>query len=173
MKIETTATANFQACKCAPSNGVPPRIGRIRTRVLLPAAPIAKVSCKGFWGARRGSPLPALPIGRLLLGAALLFAGCGQLSDAELAAAAAACAAASPRTVGQHPYFVALNAYYLQEEAARAIRAGEASSLELEEVLQKASALGVTVLRTWAFNDDPGKAGDSAMQVAPLEYDEV
>jgi len=95
------------------------------------------------------------------------------LSEDELEATAAACADASPRTLGQHPYFVALNAYYLQEEAARAIRAGEPTSLVLEVVLVKASALGVTVLRTWAFNDDPRKTGDSAIQVAPLEYDEV
>ena len=95
------------------------------------------------------------------------------MSADELEAAAAGCIDTSPRTLGQHPYFVALNAYYLQEEAARAIRAGEPTSLTLEEVMVKARALGVTVLRTWAFNDDPSKAGDSAMQVAPLEYDEV
>ncbi len=134
---------------------------------------IAKAWRKGIRGPLRGSPQPALSIARLLLASSLLFAGCGRLSDDELEAAAAACADASPRTLGLHPYFVALNAYYLQEEAARAIRAGEPTSVELEEVLVKASALGVTVLRTWAFNDDPQKAGDSAIQVAPLEYDEV
>src|SRR5262249_35410692 len=130
-------------------------------------------SRKGLRGWLQGLPQPALPMVRLLLASSLLLAGCGRSSDDELEAAAAACADESPRTLGEHPYFVALNAYYLQEEAARAIRAGEPTSLELEEVLLKASALGVTVLRTWAFNDDPGKAGDSAIQVAPLEYDEV
>src|SRR5215831_17647556 len=173
MKIEPTATATFQTCMSTPSNGFGRGIGTFRRGVLLPAALIAKLSRKVFWGLRRGLPLPALPIARLLLAFWLPLAGCAGSSDDELEAAAAACADESPRTLGQHPYFVALNAYYLQEEAARSIRAGEATSLVLEEVLVKASALGATVLRTWAFNDDPRKTGDSAIQVAPLEYDEV
>lgn len=67
----------------------------------------------------------------------------------------------------------ALNAYYLQEEATRALRRGLASSGVVEEVLGKARALGASAVRTNAFNDDAARAGDSAMQVAPLRYDEV
>jgi mannan endo-1,4-beta-mannosidase len=37
----------------------------------------------------------------------------------------------------------------------------------------KAVTLGATVLRVNAFNDDPARAGDSAIQVAPLRYDEA
>ena len=29
------------------------------------------------------------------------------------------------------------------------------------------------MIRAWAFNDDVAKAGDSAIQLKPLEYDEV
>lgn len=43
----------------------------------------------------------------------------------------------------------------------------------LEEVLAKASALGVRALRTNGHNDALSKVGDTAIQVAPLEYDEV
>src|SRR5215467_3844422 len=121
MKIEPTATANFQACMRTPSSGLGERIGKVRMGVLLPAAPIAKVSSRVFQGALWGSPQPAQTLARLLLAPLLLFAGCGRLSEHELEAAAGACADASPRTLGQHPYFVALNAYFLQEEAARAI----------------------------------------------------
>lgn len=70
-------------------------------------------------------------------------------------------------------HLVAVNAYFLQEEAARALRRGEPGSDVVEEVLGKAAAMGATVVRTSAFNDGPAKAGDSAMQVAPLDYDEV
>jgi len=69
--------------------------------------------------------------------------------------------------------FVGLNAYYLQEEAARALRRGAAPGPVVEEVCRKALALGARVLRVNAFNDDPARAGDSAIQVAPLQYDEV
>ena len=74
---------------------------------------------------------------------------------------------------GETGPIVALNAYYLQEEAARAVRRGEPSSAVVEEVFREAAALGVRAIRTNAFNDDPAKAGDSAMQVAPLVYDEI
>ena len=107
----------------------------------------------------------------LVLGSALV-AGCQELSTGELEAAASACADSSPRTLGR-PYFVAVNAYFLQEEGARAIRAGLSTSPQMEEVFEKANALGVTVIRTWAFNDAPEKAGDSAIQTGPLEYDEI
>jgi len=52
--------------------------------------------------------------------------------------------------------FVLANAYYLQEEAAR----GRVD--RVDEVLGKLVALGVRVVRTWAFNDDPSK--DSAIR---------
>jgi mannan endo-1,4-beta-mannosidase len=74
---------------------------------------------------------------------------------------------------GEPGPIVALNAYYLQEEATRALRRGEATSAVLEEILGEAAALGVRAVRTNAFNDDAAKIGDSAMQVAPLEYDEL
>src|SRR5262249_28806424 len=108
MKIEPTATASFQACKCTPSNGLGLR-STVRTGVLLPAASIAKVSCKGLAGPIRRAAQPALTIARLLLASSPLFAGCGRSSEDELEAAAAACADASPRTLGEHSYFVALN----------------------------------------------------------------
>lgn len=68
---------------------------------------------------------------------------------------------------------VVLNAYYLQEEAARDLRRGRTESPVVEEVLAKASALGASALRTNAYNDGADKVGDSALQVAPLTYDEV
>ena len=43
----------------------------------------------------------------------------------------------------------------------------------MEETLAKAAALGATVVRTLACNDDPAKSGDSAMQTAKLTYDET
>jgi mannan endo-1,4-beta-mannosidase len=43
----------------------------------------------------------------------------------------------------------------------------------MEEVFAKASAMGIPVLRSWAFNDAPDKAGDTAIQVGPLQYDEI
>lgn len=67
----------------------------------------------------------------------------------------------------------ALNAYYLQEEATRALRSGADIAPHVEEVFAKARRLGVAVVRTYGFNDAAEKLGDSAMQVAPLVYDEV
>ncbi|HET7753967.1 MAG TPA: glycosyl hydrolase, partial [Anaeromyxobacteraceae bacterium] len=92
----------------------------------------------------------------------------------ELEADAAACAAAPLTPLpGLDRHVVGVNAYFLQEEAARALRRGEAGSTVVDEVLGKAVALGAGVVRTSAFNDAPAKAGDSAMQVGPLDYDEV
>ncbi len=68
---------------------------------------------------------------------------------------------------------VALNAYFLQEEATRCLRKGLTPCPVLEEVLSKAARMGATLLRTNGFNDDPAKAGDSAMQVTKLGYDET
>jgi mannan endo-1,4-beta-mannosidase len=61
--------------------------------------------------------------------------------------------------------FVLVNAYYLQEEAAR-------DRLDLvDETLAAARAMGATVVRAWAFNDDPNKA-DTGIQRAPRVYSE-
>lgn len=68
---------------------------------------------------------------------------------------------------------IGLNAYYLQEEATRAIRRGEVPAAVVEEVFVKAKRLGATFIRTWAFNEAADKVGDSAIQVAKLAYDET
>lgn len=61
------------------------------------------------------------------------------------------------------------DAYYLQEETTRALRAGQPTDV-LDEVLEKAAALEIRIVRTWAFNDG---TGDAAIQTSPLVYDEV
>lgn len=66
-----------------------------------------------------------------------------------------------------------VNAYFLQEEAARDLRAGLRTSVEVDEVFRKARAMNVGIVRTLAFNDDPAKTGDSAIQIAPFVFDEV
>jgi mannan endo-1,4-beta-mannosidase len=68
---------------------------------------------------------------------------------------------------------VVLNAYYLQEEATRDLRRGRTESPVVEETLAKVAALGVWAVRTTGYNDAAEKRGDSAIQVAPLQYDEV
>jgi mannan endo-1,4-beta-mannosidase len=61
--------------------------------------------------------------------------------------------------------FVLVNAYYLQEEAAR-------ERLDLvDETLAACRALGIRVVRAWAFNDDPHKA-DTGIQRDRLAYAE-
>lgn len=94
---------------------------------------------------------------------------------------AASCDLGEPLFVNEHVAgvrskstntYVAVNAYYLQEEAARAARKQE-EPLRVLEVLDKVSALGVGLIRTNAHNDDPDKAGASAIQTAPSVYDEV
>jgi mannan endo-1,4-beta-mannosidase len=142
-------------------------------------------------GRRGGSPEPlavlvqvaesrrqaALPLGVRAAAArvmilAMVAGACGDPRDLE--EEASSCVAAPGRPFpGFAATAVALNAYYLQEEAARAVRRGDAAPGVLYEVLGKAVALGVRVVRTNGFNDDPRKAGDSAIQVAPLAYDEV
>lgn len=71
------------------------------------------------------------------------------------------------------PAAVVLNAYYLQEDAARALRRGLTEVPSVEETFAKASALGAWAVRTNGYNDAADKRGDSALQVAPLQYDEV
>jgi mannan endo-1,4-beta-mannosidase len=110
-----------------------------------------------------------------LIAAALLL-GCGtSLPDsAELERLASSCAVATGVPVaGLRARATLLDAYYLQEATARDMRAGQAASPKLEETLAKASALDAAIVRTLGFNDDPAKAGDSAIQIAPLQYDET
>jgi mannan endo-1,4-beta-mannosidase len=99
--------------------------------------------------------------------------GCGTEGPDELEAEASACPDRPLAQLGSRPYFVALNSFYLQEEAARAIRRGDSADPVTEEIFAKARALGVPVIRTWGFNDAPEKAGDSAIQIGPLQYDET
>lgn len=110
------------------------------------------------------------------LAAIALLLGCGPALPpaSELERQAGDCVAATGVAVpGLRARATVLNAYYLQEETARALRRGGTTSPELEETLAKAGALDAAVIRTLGFNDDPAKAGDSAIQVAPLEYDET
>jgi mannan endo-1,4-beta-mannosidase len=65
-----------------------------------------------------------------------------------------------------------VNSYFLQEEATRAVRAAQPTAI-LDEVFEKAAALEVSVIRTWAFNDAPDKIGDTTLQIDKLVYDEV
>jgi mannan endo-1,4-beta-mannosidase len=106
-----------------------------------------------------------------LLALILLAVSACDDADRDLEAEAKACeegpALALPGVDG---HLVALNAYYLQEEATRALRRGEPEAAAVEETLAKAAALGVRAVRTNAFNDG---AGDAAMQLAPGVYDEV
>jgi len=61
--------------------------------------------------------------------------------------------------------FTLINAYYLQEEAAR-------GRLDLvDETFAGARAMGARVVRAWAFNDDPNK-DDTAIQRALGAYEE-
>lgn len=103
--------------------------------------------------------------------ATILLAVAACDGERDLEAEASACdEGLALELPGAGGYLVALNAYYLQEEATRALRRGEAEAAAVEETLAKAAALGVRAVRTNGFNDG---AGDAAMQVAPLVYDEV
>lgn len=55
-----------------------------------------------------------------------------------------------------------VNAYYLQEEATRALRRGRPPRV-IDEVFAKARRLGASLVRTHASHADPKKRGDSAM----------
>lgn len=65
-----------------------------------------------------------------------------------------------------------LNCFYLQEEAARALRRGEPLRV-VDEVLGKARRLGASLVRLHANHADPGKRGDSAMRLGPDSNDEL
>ena len=102
-----------------------------------------------------------------MLGLILLLGACGARSGPE-----PTLECPEPGRVAQGSVLL-VNAYYLQEEATRDLRLGLGASPHLEEIFQKARALGVQVVRTSAFNDDPARAGDTAIQLAPLVYDET
>ncbi|WP_223749934.1 cellulase family glycosylhydrolase [Myxococcus sp. XM-1-1-1] len=103
-----------------------------------------------------------------------LLCACGEGEPVMLEAAAADCGSAPPQRLGRLPATsMVLNAYFLQEEAARDVRRGLSDSPIVEEVFAKAAAMGVVALRTNGHNEAPEKVGDSTIQVAPLQYDEV
>jgi mannan endo-1,4-beta-mannosidase len=110
----------------------------------------------------------------LFLGAFLFAIACGEAPAGLLEEEAADCPEQPASRLGEAPSAaVVLNAYYLQEEAARDVRRGHTASPAVEETLAKAAALGAWAVRTNGFNDGEDKRGDSAIQVAPLEYDET
>jgi mannan endo-1,4-beta-mannosidase len=111
------------------------------------------------------------PVLSLLL---LAVVGCGEDALDVLEDEASDCPVAPVMRLGPAPSAaVVLNAYYLQEEAARDVRQGRTESPVVEETLAKVAALGAWALRTNGYNDAADKRGDSALQVAPLQYDEV
>lgn len=65
-----------------------------------------------------------------------------------------------------------INAFYLQEEAARALRRGQPLRV-VEEVLGKARRLGASLVRVHANHADERKRGDSAMRLGPSANDEL
>ncbi|MFY0526031.1 glycosyl hydrolase [Archangium gephyra] len=104
----------------------------------------------------------------------LSVAACGEDSLEVLQEEASDCPEAPVMRLGPVPSAaVVLNAYYLQEEATRDLRRGRTESPAVEETLAKASALGAHAVRTTGYNDAADKRGDSTIQVAPLQYDEV
>lgn len=105
---------------------------------------------------------------------ALVLCACGDGEPVMLEAVAADCAGGPAQHLDRLPSgSMVLNAYFLQEEATRDVRRGLPESPVLEEVLAKAAALGVRAVRTNGHNDAASKVGDSAIQVAPLQYDEA
>ncbi|MFL5343996.1 MAG: cellulase family glycosylhydrolase [Hyalangium sp.] len=103
-----------------------------------------------------------------------LLAACGDDPLEQLEVEAADCPLSPPVLLGDAPSTsVLINAYYLQDEAARDVRSGLPESPVVEEVFSKAAALGVWGVRTLAFNDATSKRGMSTIQVAPGEYDET
>lgn len=110
----------------------------------------------------------------LLLAVLCAAVACGEEPAESLEAAASNCPERPPLRLGDAPSAaVVLNAYYLQEEAARDLRKGLTESPAVEETLAKAAALGAWAVRTNGFNDAEEKQGDSAIQLAPGVYDET
>lgn len=122
-------------------------------------------------------PSRRLLLGALGLGAASLTGAAGSLLSPLTADAAVTTAAKLPNpwprqrfvkvrgrefTVGGHAFrFGGTNNYYLHEK----------SHYMIDSVLNDAHALGLPVVRAWAFFDDPEKEG--ALQTAPYVYDEA
>lgn len=72
-------------------------------------------------------------------------------------------------TIGGEPFrFMGTNCYFLQEEGAREVLGWEGYAGRVDEALRKAAALGLSVVRAWAFNDDPDNP--AAIQKSPLSY---
>ncbi|PTL81674.1 cellulase family glycosylhydrolase [Vitiosangium sp. GDMCC 1.1324] len=104
----------------------------------------------------------------------LSMTACGEDALEVLQEEASDCPEAPAMRLGiAPPAAVVLNAYYLQEDAARDVRRGRTESPSVEETFAKAAALGAWAVRTNGYNDAADKRGDTALQVAPLEYDEV
>ena len=112
---------------------------------------------------------------RPLLGLVLLLlTACGEDVLEELEGRASDCPVRPPVRLADAPSTaVLLNAYYLQEEAAKSLRQGLAESPTLEETLAKAWALGAMGIRTNGFNDALEKEGSTTIQLAPGVYDET
>src|SRR6218665_4159829 len=99
---------------------------------------------------------------------------CGEDVLERLEDEAAECPEAPAMRLGEAPWGgVLLNAYYLQEEAARDVRRGLAESPVLEETFAKAAALGAWAVRTNGHNEAAERRGDSAIQKAPLLFYET
>ncbi|MDY7231662.1 cellulase family glycosylhydrolase [Hyalangium rubrum] len=104
----------------------------------------------------------------------MLLTACGEDLAEQLEAEASDCEVQPAVRLGEAPSTaVFLNAYYLQEEATRALRQELTESPVLEETFSKAVALGAWGVRTSGFNDARSKQGDSAIQLAPGVYDET
>ncbi len=106
---------------------------------------------------------------KLVCFVAALLCGC-MMDQPELLEQ---CREGEAATWSQARTHVALNAYYLQEEAARAVRKSQLPPAVVDEVFSKARELGATVIRSNGHNDAPAKAGDTAIQVDALKYDEL
>jgi len=72
---------------------------------------------------------------------------------------------------GARPFrFAGTNCYFLQEEGAREALGWESYEGRVEEAMRKVAGLGLTVMRAWAFHDDPDNP--AAVQTAPGVYRE-
>lgn len=67
--------------------------------------------------------------------------------------------------------FMGTNCYFLQEEGAREALGWEGYAGRVDEALRKVAALGLGVVRAWAFNDDP--SNPAAIQKAPFVFGEA
>ncbi|WNG43948.1 cellulase family glycosylhydrolase [Archangium minus] len=104
----------------------------------------------------------------------LTVMACGEDALEVLQEEASDCPALPAMQLGAAPSAaVVLNAYYLQEDATRDLRRGRAESPSVEETFAKAAALGAWAIRTNGYNDAAEKRGDTTIQVAPLQYDEL